>query len=89
VQQHTRKQQQQQQPGGEASGEDTGPDGAGSSSSTAWLPKEAFIRQLVASCCEGERQEKVVIFSQVGAEGSGGRAWHASGVEHRSASVPW
>jgi hypothetical protein len=67
VQEHARK-QQQQQAGSEAGSDDGGSaPGAGSSGSHSWLPKEAFIRQLVASCCEGEGQEKVVIFSQVGA----------------------
>jgi hypothetical protein len=80
VQEHARKQQQQQQPGSEASSEDSGHAGA-SSSSHSWLPKEAFIRQLVASCCEGERQEKVVIFSQVGAgRGPSATAAGAQGV---------
>jgi hypothetical protein len=64
VQEHART-QQQQQPGSEASSED-GSAGAAGSSGQSWLPKEVFIRQLVASCCEGEGQEKVVIFSQVG-----------------------
>lgn len=49
---------------------------AGSSDVNQLLPKEEFIRQLVATCCEGECQEKVVIFSQVSQGSKGGPAQH-------------